>query len=207
MQKIDRLNISATVLSLAAFFFIAYLTNYVGLFNEIDQNVIINVHSFSVAHSLIIPKFITDLGYGPNIAILLILISAVLAAYSKYKEALLINMTTNSAYFASGFFKEVFKRVRPALEYQMTQVDGYSFPSGHALVSVCFYGAIIYIIFRLIKNNLLKYILMSILAVLILAVGLSRIYLGVHYPTDVLGGFFLGLFIIFFWITLYYKCK
>ena len=203
MTKINKLNILIPVLSLAAFGIIAYLTNYVGVFNNFDLNIVVFFHNIAVKHSLILPQFITDFGYGAIVYMILIILTIILSYYRHYKDAVLLNLAINSALLASGFFKEMFKRLRPALEYHLTQAEGYSFPSGHMLVSVCFYGTLIFIIFRLIKSNRLKYILSALLLLLIILIGLSRIYLGVHYPSDVLGSLFFGVFIVFFWINLY----
>jgi membrane-associated phospholipid phosphatase len=203
MQKINRLNIIIPVLSLVVFAIIAYLTNYVGVFNNFDLNAIVFFHDIAVGHSLILPKFITDLGYLPGISVVLIILCVLLSYYKQYKEAVLLTLAMHSGYLASGGFKEIFERLRPALEYQLVPVEGYSFPSGHSILSVCFYGTLIYIIFKLIKINWLKYTLSALLILLILLIGLSRIYLGVHYPTDAAAGLFLGIFILFFWINLY----
>jgi len=203
MQKINKLNIIIPVLSLAAFGIIAYLTNYVGVFNNFDLNTVVFFHNIAIKHSIIVPEFITDLGYGVGFYVILIILTVILSYYRHYKDAALLNLAVSSALLASGFFKEIFKKLRPALEYHLIQVEGYSFPSGHMLVAVCFYGVLIYIIFKLVKNNWLKYILSALLMLLIFLIGLSRIYLGVHYPSDVIGSLFLGIFIVFFWINLY----
>ena len=88
--------------------------------------------------------------------------------------------------------KFFFQRPRPE-EYRLISESGYSFPSGHAMVSMAFYGLLIYIVYRYVKNVYLKYGLMVILFMLILFIGISRIYLGVHYTSDVLGGFLLSI--------------
>lgn len=203
MQKINRTNIAIAALSLAVFAVIAYLTNYVGIFSNFDQNTVVFFHNIAIKHSLIVPQFITDLGYSYLLPLFLIIFSVILAYYNQYKYAVLLNLVTNSAFLATGLFKEIFKKLRPPLEYHLTNVDGYSFPSGHMLIAVCLYGTLIYIIFKLIKINRLKYTLSALLMLLIFLIGLSRIYLGVHYPTDLLAGLFLGISIVFFWINLY----
>lgn len=88
--------------------------------------------------------------------------------------------------------KYLFMRSRPNLE-QLTPVSHYSFPSGHAMGSMLFYGTLIILIQLLIKNKRIKYPAQLLLGLLILLIGLSRIYLGVHFPTDILGGYLLGL--------------
>jgi hypothetical protein len=88
--------------------------------------------------------------------------------------------------------KFLFKRPRP-LEPLLQQARGMSFPSGHALMSVTFYGLLIYIIYKTQKDKPFKWPLIISIAILIQLIGFSRIYLRVHYATDVLAGFVIGL--------------
>ena len=88
--------------------------------------------------------------------------------------------------------KNIIQRPRP-IGFRLIEESGYSFPSGHSMVSMAFYGLIIYFIYNSIKNKKLKIILISLLAVLILLIGISRIYLGVHYTSDVLAGFIISV--------------
>lgn len=88
--------------------------------------------------------------------------------------------------------KYVVARQRPEVISYLTEADGFSFPSGHAFMAACFFGFLIWISSREIKSNLVKKAVIIFLLFLILAIGFSRIYLGVHWPSDVLGGFFLG---------------
>jgi len=87
--------------------------------------------------------------------------------------------------------KYIFQRSRP-LTPLLEQARGYSFPSGHALMSFTFYGLLIYIVFQSIKSIWLKWVGIIALAVLILAIGVSRVYLRVHYASDVLAGYCIG---------------
>jgi len=92
--------------------------------------------------------------------------------------------------------KFLFRRKRP-LAPLLKAVKGLSFPSGHAIMAVTFYGFIIYIFFHTISNNGAKFILIALLVVLIFLIGFSRIYLRVHYASDVLAGFIIGLLWLF----------
>ena len=85
--------------------------------------------------------------------------------------------------------KRVFRRLRPI--NGIISESGYSFPSGHSMVSMAFYGFLIYLLYK--SNFKYKNIFIGLLIVLILLIGISRIYLGVHYPTDVFGGFLLSI--------------
>ena len=88
--------------------------------------------------------------------------------------------------------KNIIGRDRPSGINIITEA-GKSFPSGHSAVSMVVYGYLIYLTYNYIKNKKIKYLLISILSILILVVGLTRIYLGVHYTSDVLGGYLLGI--------------
>lgn len=88
--------------------------------------------------------------------------------------------------------KFLFHRARP-FDPLLQQVKGFSFPSGHALMSVTFYGLIILIIWMDVRNIWLRWTLSLLLVLLIFTIGLSRIYLRVHYASDVVAGFCVGL--------------
>jgi undecaprenyl-diphosphatase len=93
--------------------------------------------------------------------------------------------------------KNLFGRHRPLIPL-LEEARGLSFPSGHALMSVTFYGLLIYIAWHSIQNKGLKWTLITALLILILFIGFSRIYLRVHYTTDVLAGFATG----FLWLVI-----
>jgi membrane-associated phospholipid phosphatase len=93
--------------------------------------------------------------------------------------------------------KLIFRRDRP-LDPLLQAAKGFSFPSGHALISVTFYGLLILIVWQNIKKAWLRWMLSVFLLLLIVVIGLSRVYLRVHYASDVLGGFTVG----FVWLVL-----
>lgn len=88
-------------------------------------------------------------------------------------------------------FKFILQRPRP-VGYNIITATGYSFPSGHSMISAGFYGFLIYLVYKNIKNKKLKIFLIVFLTALILCIGISRIYLGVHYTSDVLAGFLVS---------------
>ena len=88
--------------------------------------------------------------------------------------------------------KGILQRPRPT-EFRIIEETGYSFPSGHSMVSMAFYGYLIYLIYKFVKNKYIKWSLIILLSILICTIGVSRIYLGVHYTSDVLGGFLISI--------------
>lgn len=89
--------------------------------------------------------------------------------------------------------KQLFERPRPDISLHLISQGGYSFPSGHALTAMVFYGLMITLICRHRRPGWLRWLFVALFAVLIFLIGFSRVYLGVHYPTDVLAGWSLGL--------------
>ena len=88
--------------------------------------------------------------------------------------------------------KNIIRRNRP-VGYRLVEETGFSFPSGHSMASMAFYGLIIYLVFKYVKNKYAKIALCTFLSILIASIGISRIYLGVHYASDVLAGFMISL--------------
>ncbi|WP_400191834.1 phosphatase PAP2 family protein [Hymenobacter sp. B81] len=87
--------------------------------------------------------------------------------------------------------KSFYNRPRPALP--LTSASGLSFPSGHAMISASFYGLLIYLVWQHVENRSLRWLLTVLLTTLILLIGLTRVYLRVHYASDVLAGLAAGL--------------
>lgn len=136
-----------------------------------------------------IAKFITELG-GATVLISLSIIF--LIALKNKKIALSITINLGIITILNLLLKNIVQRPRPT-EYRMINETGYSFPSGHSMVSMAFYGYLIYLAYKNIKNVKLKWCLITILSILIISIGTSRIYLGVHYTSDVIAGFMISI--------------
>lgn len=92
--------------------------------------------------------------------------------------------------------KHLFLRARPDVSLHLVEQGGYSFPSGHSVSSVIVFGLLLYLIRRHCKNKTLKNILSVICTILMLLIGPSRLYVSVHWATDVLCGMFIGLAVL-----------
>lgn len=144
-----------------------------------------------------IAKFITNFGG----AIFIILLTVILIAVIKNKK-IGLSILTNLAIITilNQLLKRILQRPRPT-EYRIIEESGYSFPSGHSMISMAFYGYLIYLIYKYVENKNVKWILISLLSILICLIGISRIYLGVHYTSDVLGGFLISISYLVIYIS------
>ena len=108
------------------------------------------------------------------------------------KIGLLIGINLVTITILNQLFKFILQRPRPT-ENRIINENGYSFPSGHSMISMAFYGFLIYLIYKYVKNKKLKYISITLISILIIFIGISRIYLGVHYTSDILAGFLFSI--------------
>lgn len=100
--------------------------------------------------------------------------------------------------------KLLFARARP-VDINLVLEIGYSFPSGHSMVSLSFYGFFIYLVVHKDISLVKKISISTLLAILVLLIGISRIYLGVHYASDVIAGFALSMAYLIVFIVCFYK--
>lgn len=162
-----------------------YLFDKKLIFDEFVYESIINIRG-----DFLDKYFISITKLGNPIIILFLLFLLVLFFRNKFGITLVISCMTSL--ISNSLIKNIFRRVRPA-HVRLIKQGGYSFPSGHAMISICFYGYLLYLVIKNVKNKCLKYLLSIFLIIIILSIGISRIYVGVHYPTDVLAGYFLGI--------------
>lgn len=165
----------------------------------VGYDIVSKLFKFNV--STPIAKFITNIGG----AIFVISLTTILFFVIKDKK-IGISIITNLGIVTilNQIIKFIMQRPRPT-EFRIIEETGYSFPSGHSMVSLAFYGYLIYLIYKYINNKHLKRTLIIILSVLICIIGVSRIYLGVHYTSDVLGGFLISLAYLIIYIELVNK--
>jgi undecaprenyl-diphosphatase len=154
-------------------------------------------------------KTFTFIGSTPIVIILSLFILFFLYYVLHHRlELILFIATVGGSAVLNGILKQVFHRVRPEL-HRLISVSGYSFPSGHAMNAFTVYGIITFLLWRHIPSKLGRSILVLISVVMIATIGVSRIYLGVHYPSDIIGGYFASGFwlAIVIWFFQFYREK
>lgn len=162
------------------------LNNEIMNFDSAVYNFIISFKSNSLTN---IFKFITF--FGSSIPLISIcIISFLFIKNKKIPMYISINLIVTAIF--NLLLKNIIRRNRP-VGYRLVEETGFSFPSGHSMASMAFYGLIIYLVFKYVKNKYAKIALCTFLSILIVAIGISRIYLGVHYASDVLAGFMISL--------------
>lgn len=140
--------------------------------------------------------FITDIGFGKGYAIIVGFTFAVLAYKKRWHDISALGICLAGAGLLSVILKNSFHRLRPD-SFFLVQETSYSFPSGHAMASMCFYGMLAFFLMREVKSWPVRLLIATFAIILSLVIGISRIYLGVHYPTDVVAGYAVG----FMWLT------
>lgn len=186
---------------ISAVLFVVALNGFVEITDELAENeltgldkaiteYIISFRSEALTNYF---TFATDLGDRNAY----IVITVFLAAYYFFKQRswkfiLQTTLVLLLATFSNIVLKRVFNRARPTLDHLVT-VNTLSYPSGHSMSAMAFYGFLIYLCLRYKMRAWLKSLLVIVLVMIVLSIGVSRIYLGVHFPSDVAAGFVGGL--------------
>ena len=158
------------------------LNGKIASFDNTIYNIISSLKSnFATAFFKAVTKFADE-----EPLILIAIIGLILIKNRKIGASIAVNLVSSA--FVNNLIKEIVQRPRPPIELRMVEESSFSFPSGHAMTSATFYGLIIYFVIKNVKNKKLKNIICIILSLLIFLIGISRIYLGVHYASDVIAG-------------------
>ncbi|MGO1713192.1 MAG: phosphatase PAP2 family protein [Senegalia sp. (in: firmicutes)] len=159
-----------------------------------DSNIISFLNEYSSSFLDQFFKVITELGSVWFLTAGTLIVSLILFFKEKKKlDTLFLIITVAGSGVLIKALKNIFKRERPSIIPNIDAV-GFSFPSGHAMGSITFYGFLIYLIIKSKFSKLIKWLLSIILALLFILIGMSRVYLGAHFPSDVIAGQLSGLF-------------
>lgn len=147
--------------------------------------------------------YVTHVGdvYG-YLIVLAIFLSFSLILFKRWRYVVQASLVLALATASNLMLKRFVDRSRPGIEH-LVSVETLSYPSGHAMSAMAFYGFLIYLMYTFNINKTAKFFLILLLALLILSIGISRIYLGVHYPSDIAGGFIAGFIWVVFCILIF----
>ena len=165
-----------------------------------DKTILLWIHSFANPTLDRIMLFITSLG-DPNTVVVIVTITLALLLWRRYyQEAKIFFVDCLGGVVLSYGLKLVFGKTRPDLWQSSITETSYSYPSGHALGSTILYGFLAYILAT--RYRQFSWLIYTLAGLLIFAIGLSRLYLGVHWPSDIIGGYCIGFLWVMFCITM-----
>lgn len=150
----------------------------------------------------VLMKIVTNFG---GVLVFLAVLVVLFLLVSDKKVGILMSTNLLIAYAFSVIFKNIFRRERPLFMLIEKPFD-FSFPSGHTMCSVAFYGFLIYVVNRKVSNVNIRRVINIFLVMIMILVPFSRLYLGVHFFTDVLAGLVLGLVCLICFVN-YVKIK
>ncbi|MFB6730183.1 phosphatase PAP2 family protein [Bacillus mobilis] len=189
-KKLHQYEVVCIVLLLAVFGIVAWRV-HVGGVTVMDTYIRGLVKGLQTENSLTFFSYYTKVGSAIGIVTTLVISLLVFwrkryyAAMIVYPVGILITHLVNKG------IKEIVKRERPSLNEALDAL-GYSFPSGHAMLSIMTFGFLAYIIAANLKSVTGKYVITILMGIVIVSIGLSRVILNVHYPTDILAGYCVG---------------
>ncbi|MDI4645763.1 phosphatase PAP2 family protein [Cohnella hashimotonis] len=182
-----------SILFAAGFGLIALLVGFHRL-NAFDRSIIRFMQGFETPGLSQVMKFFTAIGAGLPVTAIAVAIAMLLFFVLKHRrELILFVFALAGSQLLNVVLKLAFHRERPDI-HRIIQVSGYSFPSGHSMGAFSLYGISAYLLWKHVPAKWGRSVLIAASAALVLAIGVSRIYLGVHYPSDVLGGYLASAF-------------
>jgi undecaprenyl-diphosphatase len=147
------------------------------------------IHAFASPTLTEVMRAVTQLGSSPFLVVLGAILVWRLIAAGRRRAALVLVAASLGGEAFDQVLKLVFRRPRPETFFGFIAPSGYSFPSGHAIASICFWGVVAAIAAARMQSPYARAAMWLSAALLAVWIGLSRIYLGAHYPSDVLGGY------------------
>lgn len=190
-MKNKRLILILNTILLIVFLYLGFLVRNSAEGILFDVSVLDFIHNSTNPILLSIMKFISFVGSGwflfPAIGVVIIY---TFIKKRHYIIKILLANTLGSWVF-NYILKWIFQRTRP-FDYALVKQGGLSYPSGHSMVTMSMYLAIAYLLSRNIDNHIKKRNIYLIASTIIILMGISRMYLGVHWPTDIVGGYIMG---------------
>ena len=168
---------------------------------SLDRSCLLWIHQFANPQLDRVMLFITALGDPPTVISIFITTIALLVMRQRYLDGIRFTIACAGGILLNQLMKLFFAKPRPELWTRLITETSFSFPSGHAVGSMVVYGFIAYILAKEMQQY--QHIVYTAAFLLIIAIGFSRLYLGVHYPTDIIAGYGIG----FLWLTTCLKVR
>lgn len=183
------------ILSFIGFVLISFLYQS-RLIIEIDEWLIQHIQQFESNGLTKFMKFFSYIGSGSIVVILAIAVILLLFLLKHRLEIMMFIVTVSGSALLNDLLKLLFQRTRPIIHPIIVEA-GYSFPSGHSMNAFTLYGIVTILLWRNLSSRSGRSLLIGFSLFMILTIGLSRVYLGVHYPSDVIGAYLAS----YAWLT------
>lgn len=194
-MKNNKFKIYGLIVFIATFVFIGVAIGVqTGYLDGFDDAVRYRVYSMRSDKLTVFWRLITHSGDRYVVIILGIILLLIKSLREKYGVKFALAALSSTALYQ--IMKYIFQRPRPDLALRLIEQGGYSFPSGHSMNCLVSYGILIYLLLRYCENRRLAKLLSFGLGLLTILIGFSRVYVGVHYPTDIIGGLSLGIAVL-----------
>lgn len=198
-MKSNKFKLIFTIICLIIFVSIGFAVRNSSEGILLDEAILKIIHSKTNPHLLSFMKFISFIGSG--YFLVPVMGSSIIYSLKKHEHYIskLLLLSSLGSWVANFLLKQIFHRTRP-LDFILVKQGGLSYPSGHSMVTMSMYLTISYLLSRKYENK--RTLIYSLSAIFILLMGISRMYLGVHWPTDIIGGYIGGYLFFSLYINL-----
>lgn len=164
-----------------------------GDLTSMDGGIGVWLHTHATDLATLVLTGVTQLGAAHVLLVITLVTAGALLLQRRIAHAALMGAALAGGHAFNALLKAVFERPRPSFSDPLATATGFSFPSGHAMISLTVYGALAFVIAARVGSRRAQLLVLSSAVGLVLAIGFSRVYLGVHYASDVLAAYSAGL--------------
>lgn len=175
-------------------------------FSDLNNRLLNCIYNFSHGRYLNFFYKMTQIGSTPSYIILTILLLIGLSLNKHILGLIFVPVNLIGSVLVNELLKVIFAKPRPQIEH-LTHADFFSYPSGHSMSALVFYGFLAVLSHEFFKKNITRFMVWLVASIVVLLIGLSRIYMGVHFPLDVLGGYLAGISWLSLILFIYFKTK
>ena len=177
--------LSIAIGSVVGFLMIGWFTMN-GQLQSFDHHVIQYVQSFETPTLTMIFKTFSHIGSGYGVTLITVIVCC-LFFFKEQRKSIVFAITIVITMLIKEGVKSIYERQRPTM-HRLMEASGHSFPSGHTMMAVSLYTMIVYMVWHYVTKPMQRFILTVVACAIATTIALSRIYVGVHYPTDIIGG-------------------